>query len=116
MATITPVRSSPAWNIEKILWETLKTADTATSMQINGVINGSVQMTGTFGGAVVVLQGTNDGTIYADLLDVNGNAISFDVDGIVDFRTNALAIRPDSSGGAADDVDVTVILRHSLSH
>ena len=32
MATITPVRSSPAHNIEKIFWETLTEADTADSV------------------------------------------------------------------------------------
>lgn len=116
MATITPVRSSPAWNIEKLFWETLTSADTATALQIHGIVSGSMQVTGTFGGGVAVLQGTNDGTNYADLLDVNGNAVSFSVAGIVDFRTSALSIRPATSGGTADDVDVTIILRQTLSN
>lgn len=112
MATITPVRSSPAWNIEKIFWETLTENDTATAVVPAGRIRGSVQVTGTFGSATVVLQGSNDGTNYATLEDNAGNAISLTAAGLADFSADCLQIRPSASGGTGQDVDITVILRH----
>ena len=113
MATITPVRSSEGANIEKVFWETLTTADTATAVIPQGVtgVVGSVQVTGTFGSGTCVLQGSNDGTNYVTLKDTAGNDISLTAAGMVDFSTAALYIRPSTSGGTADDLDVTVILR-----
>ncbi len=113
MATISPVRSSPSVNIEKILWEGLATGDTATAIVPNGVsgVVGSVQVVGTFGSGTCVLQASNDGTNYVTLKDTAGNDISLTSAGMVDFSTAALFVRPSTSGGTGDDLDVTVILR-----
>jgi gamma-glutamyltranspeptidase len=113
MATITPVRSSPAWNVEKVFWETLTTADTATEIQpaaLSGLF-GCVQVTGTFGSGTCVLQQSNDGTNWTTVKDTDGNAISFTAAGMANFGTAALFLRPSTSGGTSDDLDVTLILR-----
>ena len=43
MATITAVQSSLGWNIKKYFWETLTSADTATSVLPQGRVHGSIQ-------------------------------------------------------------------------
>ncbi len=112
MATITPTRSSPARNIEKVVWASQATGDTATGIQPNGIVRGSVQFTGTFGGATAVLQGSNDGTNWATLKDRTGTAISATAAGMFDIETGALQIRPSTSGGTADSITTTFIQRH----
>lgn len=113
MATITPVRSSPSVNIEQVFWETLTTADTATSVIPQGVSGavGSIQVTGTFGSGTCVLQASNDGSNWVTVKDTAGNDVSFTSAGMADFSTAALYLRPSTSGGTSDDLDVTVILR-----
>lgn len=113
MATINPVRSSPANNIEKILWETLTEDDTAAHIMpgsIAGVV-GSVQVIGTFGSATVVLQGSNDGSTWWSLKDTSGTAISLTAAGGADFSTAALYVRPSASGGTSQDIDIHMVLR-----
>lgn len=114
MATINPVRSSPANNIEQVLWTTLTEEDTAASVlpgSLAGVV-GSVQVIGTFAGATVVWQGSNDGTNWWNLKDTSGTAISFTAAGGADFSTAALYVRPSASGGGGtQDLDVYMILR-----
>lgn len=114
MATISPVRSKPAGNgIAKVLWETLTESDTAAADVPSSTepVVASVQVTGTFGGATVVLQGSNDGSTYFTLKDTAGSDISFTAAGAADFSVGCLQIRPSASGGSGQDVDVTVIYR-----
>lgn len=114
MATISHVRSQPAGNgIEKVFWETLTEADTATAVipSATAPAIASVQVTGTFGGATVVLQGSNDGTNYFTLKDTAGSDISLTAAGGADFSVGCLQIRPSASGGSSQDVDITVIFR-----
>lgn len=97
----------------KLYWENLTESDTAEEAELNnteGVIS-SVQVTGTFGGATVVLQGSNDGINYFTLKDTAGNNISFTEAGGADFSVACLQIKPSASSGTGQDVDVTAILR-----
>ena len=113
MATITPVKSSPAWNIEQVFWETLTDADTATEIQPAGLspIFGAVQFVGTIGTAVT-LQVSNNGTNWVTLNDKDGTAISTGTSGAMfEFSTAARYIRPGTPTGTSD-VDVTLILRN----
>jgi hypothetical protein len=71
-------------------------------------LNGSshcVQMTGTFG-AAVVLEGSNDGTNYSTLNDAQGNAISLTATGVKQIVELPRYIRPKSA--AVTSVVVTV--------
>ena len=113
MATITPTYGSAGNNIETIVWETLTSADTATAAQPAGLapLAGSVQATGTFGGATITMQISNDGTNWATLRDATGANLTFSAAGIADFSTAARYVRPSSAGGTGDDVDVTMVLR-----
>ena len=114
MATISPVRSQPAGvGVEKVLWETLTEADTASAIIPSSTAPAiaSVQVTGTFGSATIVLQGSNDGSNFFTLKDTAGNDISFTAAGGADFSVGCLHIRPSTSGGSSSDVDISVIFR-----
>lgn len=68
----------------------------------------SVQVGGTFGGATVALQGSNDGVTYATLKDVTGANLSFTAAGYAEFSSGAAFIKPLISGGTGDSINVTV--------
>lgn len=113
MATITPTRGTIAVNIESLTWTGLSTADTADGLIVMGASPaiGCMQCSGTFGGATITLQGSNDGSTYASVTDAAGNAITLSAAGLKDFSTAAAYLRPSSSGGTGDDVNVVVVLR-----
>jgi hypothetical protein len=114
MATIPAVRSSIQHNIEKVTWETLTDADTATAVIPMGVgsLAGSVQVIGTFGGCTVTIQGSNDNSNWATLKDLYGANLSFTAAGIADFSTAVGYVRPIVTGGTAEDIDVIVVFRN----
>lgn len=70
--------------------------------------NASVQVSGTIGGATVVLQGSNDGTTYTTLKDLVGTDLSFTAAGYAEFTSGAAFIKPSISGGTGDSINVIV--------
>lgn len=113
MATIQFDAAMPGHKCLTAAWEGLSTGDTASPLTIDGTMGaiGSVQVTGTFGGATVVLQVSNDGTNWVTIKSLLGLDVSLTAAGLVEFSTGALFLRPAISGGTGDDVDVTVVLR-----
>jgi len=113
MATIIPTTVEQQIQAAAYRWTDYSTADTSTPIKVQNMqgLAGSVQVTGTFGGATITLQGSNDGTNFVTLKDSAGTAISVTAAGMAEFSTAALFIKPTSSGGTSDDVTVTVILR-----
>ena len=113
MATISVTESQPSQNIVKLAWMNIATGDTITSFSPSWKypVAGCVQFTGTFGGAQVTLEGSNDGTNYVTLKDLTGSNIQATSAGLVEFTTSALHIRPKVTGGTGDSVNVTVVMR-----
>ena len=113
MATIVPTTVEEQIRAAAYRWTDYSTADTATAVKVQNMqgLAGSVQVTGTFGGATVALQVSNDGTNYVTLKDATAVDIAFTAAGIAEFSTAALFIKPTSSGGSGDNVTVTVVLR-----
>jgi hypothetical protein len=113
MATIIPTTVEDQVRAAAYRWTDYSTADTSTPIKVQNMqgLAGSVQVTGTFGGATITLQGSNDGTNFVTLKDSAGTAISVTAAGMAEFSTAALYLKPTSSGGTADNVTVTVILR-----
>ena len=112
MATIATVFSATS-GVGVLTWTGVSTADTMTAQSILGDVStaGSVAFTGTWGGATVKLQGSNDGTNYFDLKDVTGNTISATANAYFEFSLSCLYLKPVSSGGAADNVEITIVMR-----
>lgn len=100
--------------VVRLIWTDLNTADNGgprhTVLDQNGLA-GCVQVTGTFGSGTFVLQGSNDGTNWVTLKDRGGSNISLTAAGMAEFVTASAYIRPFTSGGTADNLTVTVVLR-----
>jgi hypothetical protein len=113
MATIVPTTVEEQIRAAAYRWTDYSTADDAAPVKVQNMqgLAGSVQVTGTFGGATIALQVSNDGTNYVTLNDAVGAPITFTAAGMREFSTAALFIKPTSSGGTADNVTVTIVLR-----
>lgn len=116
MATVTPTFSlvkTQSEPIPRIVWEDIVTGDTINSIPVLGqaAVAGSVQFGGTFGGATIKLQVSNDGTTFFDMKDLSANTVEATAAAFFEFTTSAVYLRPAISGGAANAVDVTVCLR-----
>jgi len=116
MAIVDPLFASvtaQAATVPTISWIDCSTGDTLTALPVaaQAATAGAVQFRGTFGGATVGLQVSNDGTTYFDVKDLGGTVISTTVAALFEFTTAALYLRPVISGGAGDDVTVVVVLR-----
>lgn len=92
-------------------WTGINTAGNATISRYApkfSLTTASVQVSGTIGGATIVLQGSNDGVTYATLNDVDGNALSFTAAGYKELTSGAAFIKPSISGGTGDSINVIV--------
>lgn len=113
MATIVPTTVEEQVRAAAYRWTDYSTADEAVPVKVQNMqgLAGSVQVTGTFGGATIALQVSNNGTNFVTLKDGTGANITFTAAGMAEFSTAALFIKPTSSGGTADNVTVTITLR-----
>lgn len=94
-------------------WEGVATGDVQDTLTVAGLAAAaaSVQITGTFGGATIVMQCSNDGTTWFTMKDAVGDNISATGNAYFEFSTSALYIRPSASGGTGDDLDVVLVMR-----
>lgn len=124
MATIQPVEvPSSGGRIEAgvatVTWATLtETNTTGQGVRVAHFADRTVQMVGTFGGAAVALQGSNDSTdgsngTWGTLTDPQGNNISKSAAAMSVVMENPLWVRPLVTGGSG--VNVNVILVGSTS-
>lgn len=116
MATVSPVFShvqAQAQTITRTIWEDIVTGDTIESFGVPGqaAVAGCVQFGGTFGGATVKLQVSNDGTTFFDMKDLTGTAISGTSASFFEFTSAGVYFRPAVTGGSGNAVDVTLVLR-----
>jgi len=115
MATITPTvakaGNNGSDNVYIATWASIGDSDTCTAIQMCGAADRSVQITGTFNSATVVIQGSNDGTNYVTLTDPQGNAISKTSAGIEQVEELTRYIKPSSSGGSSSSTTVSLLLK-----
>lgn len=90
-------------------WSAGATGDVGAPISLPSYEKKSVQVSGTFGGATVTLEGSNDGTTYAALLDQAGASVAFTAAGLKQIVTNARYIRPNITGGAGSALVTTVL-------
>lgn len=109
MATINKVLiPSQRQRVQGIKWETIGNADVGQAHEMAAWPDRTVQLFGTWAGATIVMEGSNDGTNWATLRDPAGNNLSFTANGLKAILENPRYIRPSSSGGAGTDVDVII--------
>lgn len=111
MATIDAVLVSTKNDKQVWIWGGCADGDTCTALDpmSSGSLGMCVQFIGTFGGTIV-MQGSNDGTNWFTLSDLQGNAVSTSSAGAFEVSTSAAFIRP-SPGASVSDVDVLVCMR-----
>lgn len=91
-------------------WTALATGDTGKPIVGIGLSDRSFQASGTFGGATVILQGSNNGTDWVTLTDPAGAAISFTSTGLKQVLQVTKYMRPSVSGGAAVAINCDLLL------
>lgn len=93
-------------------WSGLSSGDTGSPLEMPTASDRSVQVAGTFSGATVVLQGTNDGVNWVTLTDPLGTALSFTSGGLIQVGPISQLVRPSVSGGSGStDITCTLIVR-----
>lgn len=96
-------------------WLGLATGDTGSPVRSAVFGDKSVQVTGTFGGATVNFQGSNDGgTTWNNLADPQGTAIAILAAGIEQVLEYTELVRPSVSGGAGVSVNVYLAARKPI--
>lgn len=115
MATVTPAIDSTGSpnGVPRVVWAALATGDTIGSYKVtdrNGLAM-SVQISGTFGGATVAIQQSNDGTNWFPVKDISGTSISVTAAAMVETSNCAAYLRPTISGGTADAVNIYIVFR-----
>lgn len=97
-------------NVAIYTWSALATGDTGAPLQGPGFTDASFQVGGTFGGATVVIEGSNDGITYGTLVDPFNTALSFTAaNSPTQVLPIVLWIRPRVSGGAGVVINVNAI-------
>lgn len=100
------------WRAWTVAW-TLTDADEGSPWKNPGLADRSVAVTGTFGGATVTLQGSNDGTNWFTLKDPLGNNLTWTsstaTTGLKQIGEITLYLRPITAGGTGTSVVVTVL-------
>lgn len=97
-----------------ITWSGASTGDTftPTSVHTGPFYMASIHVSGTFAnGTSVSLQGSNTGANFITLNDVGGTAITMTAEGLVEFSTTSLEIKPVISSGSSDDITVTIVAK-----
>lgn len=110
-ATITAtIDINPESNGQSVtaVWASMGNADTGTAVDYNHFLDRSIQVTGTFGGATVTVQGSNDGTNFATLSDYQGNLLTLTAAGLKPIAEGVRYIRVITSGGSGTVVTVTL--------
>ncbi|MEN6644285.1 MAG: hypothetical protein ABFE08_17740 [Armatimonadia bacterium] len=112
MPTVTPSIVTTT-GVPCVTWAGMITGDTinAFTMREQWGLAGSVQISGTFGGATVKLQHSNDGTNWFDAVDIRGTAVSATTAAIFEVTISSVYFRATVTGGSANSINMIVALR-----
>lgn len=86
----------------------LGNADTGVATDMHRWADRTVHVVGTFGGATVTIQGSNDNVNWLTLNDNAGAALTFTVTGMKLILENPLYVRAITSGGAGTALTVII--------
>ena len=120
MTTIVPTFSKlrgPAGGIDAIVvtWTAFAAAgDVGQPLQRVDLSDRSVQVTGAFAGATIVLEGSNDGANYFTLSSPAGAALSFTAAGLMQVNEPVAFVRPHVTSGSGASLTVTLTARRTM--
>lgn len=86
-------------------------ADTGNPVTLTDGADRSIQVEGTFGGATVTVQGSNDGTNWETLRDPLGNLLTFTAAGLKAILEMTIYTRVISAGGTGTAITATLATR-----
>ena len=99
--------------VPSVQWAGIAAGDTCTPYLVRNRYGfvGSVQISGTFGGATVTLEQSNDGTTWFAAADTLGAAISATANEISEMSLASIYLKPVITGGVGSNVNVIVVFR-----
>lgn len=114
MALITPALDVTL-PVPRVLWSAVDAASTFNPwiMRAQYGLAGAIQISGTFGGATVALQASNDGVTYFPVLNLQGSPVSATANGLFEFTCSAVYLRPAITGGTGTALTAAMVLRGS---
>jgi hypothetical protein len=111
MASVNATNDKNSLNgITLVTWA-LTDSDTGTAFPLPYAADLTVQVSGTFGSATAVLEGSNDGTNWSTLNAWIGTNTSFTAAGIRKAVENPGYIRAKTSGGTSATISVVVAVK-----
>lgn len=111
-ATVNPTQATNAGKTESVnaQWTPLVgTADTAAALKTANYLTKSVQVVGTFSGATVAIQGSNDGSNWVQLTDQANAALTCTAACLKTIQQSPLYVRPVVTG-TVSAASLTVLL------
>ena len=110
MATLAPVRTIRSQNTVTYQWGPMTNADNdGQSIELGDYVDMCVTVTGTPGAATFTFEGSNDGTNWFTLNDVQGNAFSKTAAALDHIAEFPRFVRPKATG-ADGSTNLTCIL------
>lgn len=98
-------------NTWKIAWAAAGDSDTFTALPMQSGFNArSIQVEGTFGGATITIKGSNDGTNYETIRDLQGNNLTFAAAGLKGIQEVVGFIQPSTASGSGSSLTVTMLI------
>jgi len=115
MPVIVPTLNAAVAGVPRVIWEGAVTGDTFTPLALKQQFGlaASVQVVGTFGGATVTMQVSNDGTNWVTATNIAGGLVSMTATGYHELSLSAAYMRPTLTSGSGNDVDIILVLRGS---
>lgn len=113
MATVQPTRTIVSGGKGHVYTWTLADGDDGAPIEAVDFADRSVQVTGTFGGATVVVEGSNDSANYAVLTDPQGNDLNISTAKVEMVAEVTRLVRPRVAGGAGTSVTVSLLARYT---
>lgn len=87
-----------------VSWAAIANNDTGSPEDFTGAADRSVQVTGTFDSGTVTIEGSNDGTNYVTLTNMQGDALTFTAAGLRIVQELTRFIRPKLTGAGGSGV------------
>lgn len=117
MANINPVVNKAVQGANSVvtaIWSSMTTGDIGVQVALTDWYDRSIQISGTFGGATVTIQGSNDGVNWNTLRDPASVVLTFTAADIKQLLEMALYVRPIVTGGAGVSVNIAMAGRQLI--
>ena len=98
-------------NVLLATWVISNTVPTGDEVEWTPFADRCVQMAGTFNGATITVEGSNDGSNWHALSDPQGNPLAFTTGKIEQVLEITRYMRPKMTSGSGANVTVSVLLR-----